>query len=74
MGMRAIRGIGKCSLHGLLVLRLLTPFDICSDGFRRALNRFGSDRQTGQKLQLLSASIEGSFMAHCRHHPAHAGR
>lgn len=71
--MRPTLGIGKLQLHGSLVLLLLTPFDICSNGFRRALYRFSSDRQTGQKLQLFPASIEGSFMAHRRHHPAHPG-
>src|ERR1700728_869485 len=50
------------------------PFDICSDGLGRALYRFGSDRETGQQLELFSASIEGSFMADRGHHPAYPGR
>jgi hypothetical protein len=64
-------GNRQVQLHGPLALLLLTLFDICSDGFGRAFYRLSSDRQTGQKLQLFSASIEGSFMADRSHHPAY---
>jgi hypothetical protein len=34
---------GQIQLHGLRPLPLLPHFDIGSDGFRRALHRFGGD-------------------------------
>jgi hypothetical protein len=68
--MRPTIGIGNSSCVARWRL-LLTPFDIFSDGFGRALDRFGGDRQTGQELHLLSPPIEGSFMTHGGQHTAY---
>ena len=65
---------GRSNCRAFWISFLLTLDDIVSDGFCRALYRFGRHLQAGQNLHLLAAVIKRDLLAHQGLHAAHPRR